>query len=414
MNSAAIPIKYMGSKRSLAPKIARRISREHPGATVLDVFSGMCAVGTQLVSRHPLLTNDIHAFAEAVADALFVADEERPGAQDLSKFLAHYERNRRELTGILDSRLRRERQALEDTSKPRGWRKFRDFTERELSGLVPKKLIGLDSLEDYRSNSRLFPYCLVSSYFSGAYFGVSQSVEIDSIRFAIDQAPKKLRSRYLSALVHAASHCAASPGHFAQYLIPRNRENTLYIVRIRQRSVLTRFLASLAGFPTVQCFDRDKNCVFRSDATSLLASQKSKFPKRNFVIYADPPYSKAQYSRYYHVLETVVLYDYPECESKGRYRRDRFQTNFSRSAGVVDAMTEFVSAAAGLGAPLYVSYPRNGLLYSAGGDLRSILKNHYDVVRLVEHEPLNHSTLGGAPGGALVQALEDVYYAGWK
>ncbi len=414
MDVAAVPTKYMGSKRSLAPKIARRISREHPGATVLDVFSGMCAVGTQLVSRHPLLTNDIHAFAEAVADAFFVADEEGPRQQDLSKFLAQYERNRRELLAVVDSRLKRERGAIEGAPRPHGWKKFREFTERDLSGAVPKQLAGLDALDSYRRNNRKFPYCLVSSYFGSAYFGVSQSVEIDSIRFAIDQAPKRLRSRYLSALVHATSHCAASPGHFAQFLIPRNKQNTLYIARIRQRSVLTRFLAALASFPAIECFDRDRNRVFRSDATSLLASAKNEFPKRDFVIYADPPYSKAQYSRYYHVLETIILYDYPECESKGRYRKDRFQTNFSRSAGVIGAMTEFIKAAARLGAPLYVSYPRNGLLYAAGGDLRSILKDHYDVVRLVGHEPLNHSTLGGAPGAALVQALEDIYYAGWK
>ena len=77
-------------------------------------------------------------------------------------------------------------------------------------------------------------------------------------------------------------------------------------------------------------------------------------------------------------------------------------------------MNEFVEAAAALDAPLYISYPRVGLLSVAGGDLRSILRKHYKVVSLVAHVPLNHSTMGGAPGKASVRALEDVYYAGWN
>jgi adenine-specific DNA-methyltransferase len=414
MNAVAVPIKYMGSKRSLAPKIARRISREHPGATVLDVFSGMCAVGAELVGRHTLFTNDVHAFAEVVADSLFVAGDETPNATEISKFLAAYERNRRALYDALSSRLKREQSVIESVAKKQGWKKFRDFTKRQLSHPVPTEINGLAKLATYRAKPQQFPYRLASSYFAHAYFGLKQAIEIDSIRYATDQSSDRFRSRYLYALIQAMSHCAATSGHFAQFLVPRDRENTSFISRIRQRSILTRFLAALVSFPIVDCLDRKKNRVFRAEATLLLKNDRHEFPKRNFVIYADPPYSKAQYSRYYHVLESLILYDYPECDSKGRYRRERFQTNFSRSAGVVDAMTEFVKAAAELQAPLYMSYPRHGLLSDAGGDLRSILKEHYKFVRLVAHEPLNHSTLGGAPGKASIRALEDVYYAGWK
>ena len=327
----------MGSKRSLAPKIARKISREHPRATVLDVFSGMCAVGTEVVSHHALFTNDIHAFAEVVAEALFIADDKAPSPREISKLLAAFEKNRRALSHLMDSRLKRERSALDAIADSGGgWKKLRDFTERELSRTAPIEWVGLDDVEHYRQHPRAFPYCLASSYFASAYFGLGQSIEIDSLRYAIDQGPKELRARYLCALVQAVSHCTTSPGHFAQFLIPRDKNNTTYIGRIRGRSVLTRFLAALVSFPGIECLDRKRNRVFRSDALSLLRDRSNVFPKKDFVIYADPPYSKAQYSRYYHVLETIVLYDYPSCEGKGRYRRDRFQTNFSRIAGVVE------------------------------------------------------------------------------
>jgi adenine-specific DNA-methyltransferase len=397
MNGAAVLIKYMGSKRSLAPKIANRISREHPGATVLDVFSGMCAVGSELANRHTLYTNDVHAFAEVVARSLFASSNDTPSATEISKLLAAFGRNKRALSAAMAMELKHEKRAIAAIDETNKWRRFRDFTKRELNRKFPIETNGLDSLEKYRACPQRFPYRLCASYFSNSYFGVEQAIEIDSIRYAIDQLPEKFRFRYLAALIHAVSHCAAAPGHFAQFLTPRDQQNTIYISNIRKRSILTRFLATLVSFPEADCLARDENRIFRSDATTLLKKQKQSFSKRDFVIYADPPYSKAQYSRYYHVLETLTLYDYPPCDGKGRYRADRFQTDFSRVTGVVRAMTDFVKACSNVGAPLYLSYPRNGLLSRAGGDLRSILKEHYDVVRLVAHEPLNHSTMGARP-----------------
>jgi adenine-specific DNA-methyltransferase len=414
MTAIAVPIKYMGSKRSLARKIANRITREHSNATVLDVFSGMCAVGAQLAPRHPLFTNDVHAFAHVVADALFVATNEMPCSRDMSRFITAFDANKRELVEALGFSLKRERSILENLSEPKAWRSLREFTLKQQARSAPNEIRGLESLTNYRSKPSQFPYCLASAYFASAYFGIYQAIEIDSLRYAIDQAPEKLRSRYLSALVQAVSHCAAAPGHFAQFLVPRNQENTLYIGRIRQRSVLTRFLSALVAFPNIDCLDRSQNRAYKSDAISLLKDNRGRFPNRDFVIYADPPYSKAQYSRYYHVLETLILYDYPMCECKGRYREDRFHTDFSRRAGVIDAMTDFVEAAAMLKAPLYISYPQDGLLSSAGGDLRVILRRHYRTVRLVARETLKHSTMGGASGKASVGALEEVYYAGWN
>jgi adenine-specific DNA-methyltransferase len=308
MNVAAAQIKYMGSKRSLAPKIANRISRAHRGATVLDVFSGMCAVGTQLVARHPLYTNDIHAFAEVVARALFISDDATPDTGEMSKFLAAFERNRRALFDLCFHEISRERRVIESGN----WQQLKALTIRELNRPVPLDISGLKRIEAYRASPRLFPYSLATSYFPHSYFGINQSIEVDSIRYAIDQCSPKLRSKYLCALIHAVSHCASSPGHFAQFLVPRDRENTMYISRIRQRSVLTRFLSMLVSFPTIKCLSRNKNKVFRADAATLLKRRKNKFPD-NLIIYADPPYSKAQYSRYYHVLESIVLYDYPEC-----------------------------------------------------------------------------------------------------
>jgi adenine-specific DNA-methyltransferase len=157
------------------------------------------------------------------------------------------------------------------------------------------------------------------------------------------------------------------------------------------------------------CLDRPGNEVFRSDATSFVDSLR-KTQHEEIAIYADPPYSRAQYSRYYHVLETLILYDYPEITGKGRYRADRINTDFSRKAQVVEATDKFIGAAANVG-PLFLSYPANGLLHSAGVDPLDLLSQHYANVGVLAAAPIAHSTLGGAPGTAAVNVIENVYYA---
>jgi adenine-specific DNA methylase len=61
-------------------------------------------------------------------------------------------------------------------------------------------------------------------------------------------------------------------------------------------------------------------------------------PEHFYTVYADPPYTRSHYSRYYHVLETMALRDRPKISmsniqsrfslSKGIYRDDRFSSAF--------------------------------------------------------------------------------------
>ena len=180
---------------------------------------------------------------------------------------------------------------------------------------------------------------------------------------------------------------------------------------MRRRSILQRFRDALINLSIPDCLNRERNSAFRGDATLFLQNKAPHIQQRSLVIYADPPYSRAQYSRYYHVLETLVLYDYPGVTGKGRYREGRVNTDFCRSAKVEEAMENFVKAAASIKSPLYLSYPENGLLHHVGGDLREILRRHYSKVEIVLSATLAHSTLGGAPGPAAVDVKESVYYA---
>jgi adenine-specific DNA-methyltransferase len=406
------PLKYMGSKRSLAPMIADVIAETHEDAIVVDAFAGTCAVGTAVADRHRVYANDVHAFAEVIARTLLVTTTRTPLPSEAWKELRRaFDRNMAALTEAIETRLDAEAKILSRLKRNGGWERLEEFNAVEIEASVPRRLKALGALATYRGDPTTKPYCLFSRYFASTYFSVRQAAEIDSLRCAIDQVSEDRRDIYLFALLHALSFCAATPGHFAQFLVPRDEANTLYIGRIRRRSVVQYFNNALIGFSKPRCLDRHGNRVFRSDATLFLRELAGGRRRSKLVIYADPPYSRAQYSRYYHVLETLVLYDYPAATGKGRYRHDRFETDFSRKARVVDAMKEFVAAAAETHSSLYLSYPKNGLVYQAGGDVLSILKQHYRRARIAASVDLNHSTMGAAPGAAAIQVMEDVYYA---
>lgn len=370
----------------------------------------MCAVGNQLAADHPILTNDIHRFAQIVASALFVETANCPTSLIAREELqGAYRRNRDALRELLTDRVSSERMALSRCSETGGWRQLVAEHRSAAEAGFPISS-GFRKLELYHQIPTLFPYSLFSRYFSHGYFGIDQAIDLDSLRYAIDQAPKEHRSYYLTALLQSASQCASAPGHFAQFLEPRDASTARYIARMRSRSIHDRFLGALDTFERPKCFDLGRNRAFNSEATQLvqsLADGNVATP----VIYADPPYSRAQYSRYYHVLETLVAYDYPDCTGKGRYRHDRFQTGFSQTAKVIGAFTDFIDACAAIEAPLYISYPSNGLLGRAGGNITELLRERYPSVALVDRVILNHSTLGGAPGVASIPVYEEVYHA---
>jgi adenine-specific DNA-methyltransferase len=130
------------------------------------------------------------------------------------------------------------------------------------------------------------------------------------------------------------------------------------------------------------------------------------------IYYADPPYSKEHYSRFYHVLETLERYDYPEALGAGRYRPDRFYSDFARASRVVEACSSMFSAISEGGGTLLFSYPSTGLLQARRGvDVRELLGSYFDEVRLAIDRPARHSTLGARHGSSSRLVHEQVWLA---
>lgn len=393
----------MGNKHDLAPDVASIVEDVRPGRPFLDLFCGMCSVGAEVaMSGRPVWGNDVQHLATATARCLIAEPDEPPCASSLRSILRPaFSRNVERLEDRLEQALAEEAAILAHPTHDAysdayaRWRHTGNDDERR------------EEVAALRLRRASVPYRLCSLSFAYGYFGLRQAVALDSLRYAIDRARARgavtsgEASWCVLALAQTASVVASSPGHFAQYLRASSDEGLKRIVRQRRRDVFETFFEELAGLGPVNDAEwRGRNRVFRRDALRIWPALRTN-GFTSSVVYADPPYSTDHYSRYYHVLETLLRYDYPLAAGAGRYRPDRFTTPFSLKTRVASAFDSLFRGVAGLDSTLVLSYPANGLLLRSGrGDVDALLRRHFRSVQLVLRKDVSHSTLGGRHGSA--------------
>jgi len=125
------------------------------------------------------------------------------------------------------------------------------------------------------------------------------------------------------------------------------------------------------------------------------------------VIYADPPYTKDQYSRYYHVYETLFNYDFPSSSGVGRTPDRRSVSAFSLKSQVTEALCELRDRIADRGVPLILSYPSSGLAATGATTVSDLLAERFTVT--TESFSADHSTLGASKGASRKKATENIY-----
>jgi adenine-specific DNA-methyltransferase len=404
-----LSIGYMGTKRQLAPALAQLLSLA-PSGPMLDLFSGMCAVATQVAPSRQIWCNDVQHFAAQVAAAFFTAIETPISSRDLIEHVGReFRRNAETLKIHFATELCVESAALDSGDPERI-----ASTDDRAPNIATSRCLDRERVLLARF-PKAFPYRLFSTTFSGAYFGLSQSIEIDSIRFAIDEllAQKVVRREQhrwmLLALCQASSKVANTTGHFAQYLKVK-KSNVSRFVHQRRRSVWSEWQDAIRTvWPFGSKSWRRRNHVFQAEALSLLHHLRTAKRKPS-VIYADPPYTADHYSRFYHVYETLIRYDYPQSIGVGRYRPDRFTSTFSLAARVADEIELLVKGCSSVGAELVLSYPQNGLLENSERKIPRILRKYYSHCEShrIEH---SHSSLGASKGFEKRPVTEIVYRA---
>ena len=401
----------MGTKRDIASRVASVIEDGPPGP-LLDLFSGVCAVGSAVAPARQVWSNDVQVFASTVARAFFTSPK-LPIHFDAAAEAArgHYLQNRLALEERFASALRKEERAVE----ARDLERIKDL-EDSMPNVASSRSFAKERARLAECPDEV-PYRLFSITFSGGYLGLRQCIQVDSIRHAVDAlrdagtVDEHEHTWMCLALCQAVSKVATTTGHFAQYM--RIKEDTLgRFLAQRARSVWREWLRALFEFAPVGTRSwRSRNRVFREDAAELLPTLLGS-GKRPAVIYADPPYTSDHYSRYYHLYETLLLYDYPQSEGTGRYRPDRFVSPFSLKTEVHGAMDRLIADCAEIGSRLVLSYPERGLLPDARQSISSMIRKHFGSAASVVRLDHFHSSLGGSKGQEKYQVKELIFAAG--
>ena len=231
-------------------------------------------------------------------------------------------------------------------------------------------------------------YFLFAKNYSGTYWSFEQCVWIDSYRAVIDEYKADIPyfNLLLTCLIYAMAYNSQSTGHYAQYRIPEtdsSKEDILIYRRknisdffIRKYEELKNFLKEANQYQFVTTANTDKECL-------------ATIPERTLV-YADPPYCFVHYSRFYHVMETVVRYDYPKVRYKGRYRTDRYQSEYCIKTQVENAFSQMFEGIRAKKSDMILSYTNsetNTIEFS------KLLKVCCDVFNpnIVTNEVLNNS-----------------------
>lgn len=329
---------FMGSKKRIQGFIIEAIiAHGNDESKYLDIMCGSGAVSNAFAQIGPVYASDAQSFCRILAKMQGRGYRENEAVSLTEAIYQDYWRHMEDMRQNLSEFLREEERIfyLDLKEKETVLKQYSDFIEKyELYSSDCDISEKLDTLiKKRKQNHSLFPYCLFTYYFSNVYFGLTQSIQIDSIRYAIDQiGNKEIREWALGALIATVSSIGTT--YSAQFAQPKHldEESLTAILERRQKSVWYEFSRRFAAI--AKDSERYQYPVVLLDGPWETALEEMKrLCDRNVIVYLDAPYKREEYSRYYHVLETLVKYDYPEAEKKGRMRSkkngERFSTEFS-------------------------------------------------------------------------------------
>lgn len=396
--------KYMGSKKAILDFVASELTRlTQTGDILVDLMAGTHTIGYAMKNRCRIIANDIQRFSRVIGETLLNYDpEHRFEGVIRDTFRRFYLANLRHLEDLFQAGLRQEKAMLtNEIGRRPTWISYRDFCEGYPYYSYPNPisdwpedfllLFGNRRVEAYRTLNKLEPYSLFSLYYANSYLGVHQAAEIDSLRYAIDKLCDQwlpdqedikidtngLRCLLLSALISVLNRINPGPGHWAAF--PRvSQRNRDWLVSQRSIPLWALFTKKVGEFEKSLAQNSSSNAphILMTEDYANFMEEVHEYIRQAKVVYLDPPYSQGHYSRFYHLIETLVLYDYPAIGYMGRYRNDRHQSPFAHKEKVAESIGQICRIAREGGAILVVSYSRGGIITDAE-TFRAILERYY-------------------------------------
>lgn len=340
-------LNYQGSKKNILDFLHANIDvMLNENSTLLDIFSGTCSVGYSYKSKYRVYANDSELYAYCIAKALLSSGY--TGLNKLKSKLKEYCEFNYKLQKQEYLELSKQEKHLIDTEN------VKEIID--LYSCTPT-IWNTPKLQDNNHSS----YELFTTYYSNSYFGIRQAMEIDSLRYAIEQfKDNKFYSALLASLYYAMKESVFSKdGHMAQPLdLDKNHSR---LIKQRKKSIFDLFFSKIDEFFSQEFISSThNNKVFNLDFLELL--KEKTIIKDVSLIYADPPYTDMQYSRYYHLLNTVTKYNYPkptiknDLFTKGLYTENRFQSKLSGKSKSLDSLMHLIEFSHKYSKDLVVSF----------------------------------------------------------
>jgi adenine-specific DNA-methyltransferase len=376
-NDFARTANYMGSKRGLRAFLVEGVDPFiPPDGAVLDLMCGSGAAAAAFSTHWLTFASDAQAFCRTLAQVQGSGFTQLRASQLLEKITPVAREHAAVLGKRLETFLSIEDEVLfrdADTGAFSAFQRLACLPTYPGGGLAD----GWDpnsEVEARKLNPSMYPYCLFTAYFANVYFGIRQSIDIDSIRYAIDQLDDSERTWALGALIATASAVGTTyAAHFAQPRLPPGKQVKLRdfseVQEQRSRSVLHEFSIRLLALGQQSEESNRPITAVEGPWRVALDSVRTLREKEPVLVYVDAPYTREEYSRYYHVLETLVSYRYPSSVGIGRTPEKgigpamRFQSEFftKNETRVVDRLVDVICGILGNGWTCAWSYASNGL-----------------------------------------------------
>lgn len=401
-------LNYPGSKKRLLDFIYESTRGYiNPNKAFLDICSGTSSVAYNMKKHFKVYTNDSENYAYHIANSI-IKNNERYNFNNIDQeiILEHYNFNLQRLNNILGDIVIREDELLHRgdaeglielySNCPCIWKNNVDI---KIDGKI------IQSISDLKMYESEIPNILFTLYYSSSYFGIKQSMDIDSIRYAIGFIESEtVRSILFTSLFFAMKECVFSKdGHMAQPL--SMKDNKRKMLKIKEKNIYDIFMQKVTEFNSDDfVISEENNKCYNKDFRTLLETEESIKNEVGF-IYIDPPYTDMQYSRYYHILNTVVLYDYPEISltrgniSKGIYREGRYQSPLSQRKNAlneIDFIFKYckenkINIALSYAYPVDTERQATNRYTASIDDLINIAKKHFGNSVKVVHEEYSHA-----------------------
>lgn len=255
-------IEFLGNKRQLENFIIENIKQytDEDCQSCLDAFSGSGSVSKALkVNGYDVTANDFLASAATITSAIL---------------LNHVEPDFR---GVIEA------EKIDVKKDP--YQSVLDYLNQieEKQGFI------------YKNYS---PASIQMTDVKRMYFTEENAKKIDAIRIKIREwhslLTKSEEALLLSDLINAVSSVSNIAGTYGCYM------------KFWKKKAITKI--KLEKSAIVPGYQSRRYQVTNKNVDEIIDSRYYD------IVYVDPPYTKRQYSAYYHVLETIVLYDDPRIE----------------------------------------------------------------------------------------------------